>query len=141
MDPLPDLSPFELQCLRKMWGHREVTVREIHAALEDPPSYSTVRKIIERLEEKGAVARVRRQGRAWTYRSAVSATAMIRKEIRRFLSVVFDGSAAPLVSQLANMDELTLEDLKAVEEQLAKRGGQRRKPPARGKRMPRREAG
>ena len=103
-----------------MWGCREATVPEIRAALEDPPSYSTVRKTIERLEEKGAVARVRRQGRAWTYRSAVSATAMIRKEIRRFLTVVFDGSAAPLVSQLA------------------KRGGQRRKPPARRKRIPRR---
>jgi hypothetical protein len=59
---------------------------------------------------------------------------MLRKEIKRFLTVVFDGSAAPLVSQLANMDELTLEDLKAVEEQLAKREAQRRK------RAPRREA-
>ncbi len=92
---LPDLSRFELQCLRHLWSHEQATVREIHGALEDPPSYSTVRKIFERLEEKGAIRRVRKEGKAWVYRSAVSSSSMIRKEIRGFLNGLFGGSAAP----------------------------------------------
>jgi predicted transcriptional regulator len=116
---LPDLSRFELQCLRRLWARGEASVREIHQDLPQPPSYSTVRKIIERLEEKGAVERVRRDGKNWIYRSTVSAPAMIRKEIRRFLDGLFDGSAAPLVAHLAEMEAVTLEDLREVEKHLS----------------------
>ena len=119
MASLPSLSRFELQCLRRLWDQKEGTVRDIHDALDDPPSYSTVRKIVERLEEKGAVERVRKDGRAWVYRSKVAPSAMLSKTIRQFLDVAFDGSAAPLVAQLAKMQELTLEDLREVERVLS----------------------
>ncbi len=119
MKALPSLSRFELQCLRKLWNRREGTVRDIHGDLDDPPSYSTVRKIMDRLEEKGAIERARKDGRAWVYRSRVSPPEMIRKEIRQFLDVAFDGSAAPLVAHLARMRELTVEDLREIEEVLA----------------------
>jgi BlaI family penicillinase repressor len=126
MTDLPSLSRFELQCLRKLWNRREATVREIREDLEDPPSYSTIRKIIERLEEKGAIERVRKDGRAWVYRSAVSPSAMLKKEIRRFLDVAFDGAAAPLVAELAHMDELSTEDLRSIEEALSSEGAEKR---------------
>jgi BlaI family penicillinase repressor len=115
---LPDLSRFEMQVLRRLWSHGEATVREVQEALPDAPGYSTVRKIFERLEEKKAVERVRQDGNAWVYRSAVPAPAMIRKEIRRFLDTLFDGSGAPLVAHLADMDALSLEDLEEAESRL-----------------------
>ena len=117
--PLPDLSRFELQCLRHFWRLQEATVRDLHASLPEAPSYSTVRKIIERLEEKGAVERTRLDGKAWVYRPCVSSAQMIRKEIRRFLDVLFDGSAGPLVAHLAQMDVVSLEDLRLAEHHLA----------------------
>jgi len=123
--PLPDLSRFEFQCLRLVWDRGEASVREVHAALADPPSYSTVRKIIERLEEKGAVERVRRDGKAWVYRSTVSSAAMIRKEVRRLVDVLFDGAGAPLVAHLADMNAVTLADLKEIERRLAEDGEER----------------
>lgn len=112
---LPNLSRLELQCLRLLWEESEATVRDIHEKLGGQPSYSTVRKIFERLEEKGAITRVKREGRAWVYRSTVSESAMIRKEIKRFLDSLFDGSATPLVAHLAEMDEISLEDLRDLE--------------------------
>lgn len=115
---LPDLSRFELQCLRLLWARGEATVRDVHGDLTDPPSYSTVRKIFERLEEKGAVKRTERVGQAWHYRSAVGKSAMVRKEIGSLLETLFDGSAGPLVSHLAEMDALSLEDLRALEARL-----------------------
>jgi predicted transcriptional regulator len=116
--PLPDLSRFEWRCLKLLWNRGEASARELHGDLDGRPSYSTVRKIIERLEEKGAVERARRDGKAWVYRPAVSRSQMIRREIRRFLDAVFDGSAAPLVTHLADMDALGLEDLRALERRL-----------------------
>jgi BlaI family penicillinase repressor len=120
---LPDLSRFELQCLRKLWNRGDATVRDILDDLDDPPSYSTVRKIVERLEEKGAIRRVRKDGKAWVYRSAVSPAAMLGKEVRRFLDAAFDGAAAPLVAQLADMKEVTLEDIRELERSVAESEG------------------
>lgn len=115
---LPDLSRFELQCLRRLWDHGEASVREIHDSMQDPPSYSTVRKIFERLEDKGAVERVGKEGRALLYRPLVGRRAMLRKEVEQFLDTVFDGAAAPLLSHLARMRALDLEDLRAIEQEL-----------------------
>lgn len=115
MPTLPELSRFELECLRRIWARGEASAREVQSDIDDAPSYSTIRKIIERLEEKGAVERVRQDGRAWIYRSRVSAAAMIRKEIRRLVDVLFDGRSRELVSHLAEMDEITLDDLHAAE--------------------------
>jgi BlaI family penicillinase repressor len=115
---LPDLSRFEWQCLKLLWERGRASARELHEDLGGAPSYSTVRKIIERLEEKGAVERAGRAGKAWVYRPVVSRARMVRKEVRRFLESVFDGSAAPLVAQLADMDELSLDDLRELEGRL-----------------------
>ena len=112
---LPDLSRFEIECLRRLWSQGEASIRSIHNDLPGSPSYSTVRKIFERLEAKGAVERVRLEGKAWIYRSTVSQKDMIRKEIRRLLDMLFDGSARPLVSHLVDMDDISIEDLKELE--------------------------
>ena len=138
MARLPDLSRFELQCLRRLWARGEATAREIHEDLADPPGYSTVRKIIERLEEKGAVVRSRRNGKAWVYRSAVSPSSMIRKEIKAFLDNVFDGSGASLVAHLAEMDQVSLDDLREIEGRLRDDGDPKRRA---ARRPPRRPAG
>jgi BlaI family penicillinase repressor len=112
---LPQLSRFELQVLRLLWTRSEASVADLHGDINDAPSYSTVRKIVERLESKGAIERVRVDGQAVVYRAAVPRTAVIRHEIRRFLDVMFDGAAAPLVAHLADMDALDLDDLKQLE--------------------------
>ena len=115
---LPDLSRFELQCLRALWTHEEASLRDIHAALPDAPTYSTVRKIFERLEEKGAIKRIRMDGRAWVYRPTVSRPAMIAKEVRRLLDGLFDGRPQSLIAHLADAHDLTLHDLKRIESSL-----------------------
>ena len=124
---LPDLSRFELQLLRRLWDRGRASVRELHDSLDDPPSYSTIRKIVERLESKGAVERWGRDGKAWIYRPTVPRGAMLRKEVRRFLDAVFEGSAAPLVAHLADMNELSLDDLEEIERRVGGRGPSRRR--------------
>jgi BlaI family penicillinase repressor len=124
---LPDLSRFEFECLKKLWARGEATIRSIHGDLEDPPTYSTVRKIVERLEEKGAVERVRLTGKAWVYRPRVSAASMIGKEVERLLDTVFDGMAGPLVAHLVDIDALSPKDLRAVEKRLERRKKKKKK--------------
>ena len=120
--------------MRRLWARGEASVREVHADLPGAPSYSTVRKIFERLEEKGAVEKVRRDGQAWIYHSAVTPSAMIRKEIRRLVDGLFDGSGAPLVAHLADMDAVSAADLREIEARIKgesrPRAGRGVRPPA-----------
>ena len=58
------------------------------------------------------------RGKAWVYRPCVSRSRMIRREIHRFLDAVFDGAAAPLVSHLADMEAVGLDDLRELEKRL-----------------------
>jgi BlaI family penicillinase repressor len=133
MSRLPDLSRFELQCLRKLWARGEATVGQIHGDLKEPPSYSTVRKIVERLEQKGAIRRLGKHGKAWVYAPSISKPAMLRKEIRRFLDVAFDGSAVPLLAQLADMEEVSLDDIREIERHMGA-GKKQAKEPGKGRR-------
>lgn len=116
---IPDLSRFELQILRLIWERGEASARDVHAALEGAPSYSTVRTILARLEEKGAVERRRREGKAWIYGSLLDPAVVRRREVGRFLQTLFGGRADRLVSTLADMDALSLEDLRELERDLA----------------------
>ena len=126
MKTLPDLSRFELQCLRILARIEEATIREIHDELNEPPTYSTVKKIVERLEGKGAVRRVVKRDKAWVYAPTVSAPAMVRKEVRRFLDTLFDGAPAGLIAHLADTDEITLDDLREIEARVAERERRKR---------------
>ena len=117
-DSLPDLSRLEMISLRKLWSLGEATARELQEELDGDHGYSTVRKILERLEEKGAVEKVRLSGKAWIYKSTVSASEMIHKEIRRLLDTFFDGSAAPLVAHLADMEAVSLDEIRELEKHI-----------------------
>jgi BlaI family penicillinase repressor len=126
---LPQLSRFELQVLRLLWTRTEASVADLHGDIAEGPSYSTIRKIVERLEQKGAIERVRVDDKAVIYRAAVPRAAVIRHEIRRFLDVMFDGAAGPLVAHLADMDAVGLDDLKNLERQLGKGRRKRKETP------------
>jgi predicted transcriptional regulator len=119
-------------------------VRQVQRDLPGGPSYSSFRKIFERLESKGAVVRVRLEDRAWIYRSTVSPAGMIRKEIRRLIDGLFDGQGGPLVTHLTDMDAITLEDLRKCEETLRQggptRSGRRKARPARTRKRIRKRA-
>ena len=117
-DSLPDLSRLEMISLRKLWSLGEATARALQEELNGDHGYSTVRKILERLEEKGAVEKVRLEGKAWIYRSTVPASDMIHKEIRRLLDTFFDGSAAPLVAHLADMEAISPEEIRELEKNI-----------------------
>ncbi len=126
-DSLPDLSRLEMISLRKLWSLGEATARELQEEIDGSHGYSTVRKILERLEEKGAVEKVRLSGKAWIYRSTVPASDMIRREIRRLLDTFFDGSAAPLVAHLAEMEAVSPEEIRELEKQIDSQAGKEKK--------------
>lgn len=116
----PKISKFELQLLEKLWDLGPCSVREVQEGLpeKDRPAYTTVQTMIYRLEEKGAVRRVKKIGNAHLFEAVFTRKAVHRRLIGDLLNL-FGGSAAPVMSHLVETGKLTLADVKDLEKRLA----------------------
>jgi len=112
-----NLTRFELEIMDVLWRLEEASVRELREALSERkrPAYTTVQTIVQRLEQKGAVTRTRKIGNALMFAPAVSRKSAYRRVVEEFLAL-FGGTAQPVVAHLLESGKLTLEDLKALEE-------------------------
>lgn len=118
--PEPRISRFELQLLEKLWDSGPCSVREVQESLpeQDRPAYTTVQTMIYRLEEKGAVCRVKKIGNAHVFEAILTRQAVHHRLIGDLLSL-FGGSAAPVMSHLVETGKLTLADVKELEKRIA----------------------
>jgi len=105
-----------------LWSLGTGSIREIQEALPEKkrPAYTTVQTIVYRLEEKGALRRVKRIGNAHIFEPLITRKAAHRRLIDDLLALL-GGSARPLVAHLAETGKLSLEDLKELEAMLAQR--------------------
>ena len=117
------ITRFELQLLESLWELGSASVRDIQERLPEKkrPAYTTVQTMIYRLEEKGAVRRVKKTGNAHIFEPAVTRKAVHRRLIGELLDV-FGGSATPLMSHLIETGKLTLDDVRQAEKILAQKG-------------------
>ena len=120
--PQIQLSKFELEIMEVLWKLGESSVRDVQDAIQERtrPAYTTVQTIFARLEEKKAVHRTRKIGNAYLYEPLITRTSVYHRIIDEFLGL-FGGSAQPLVAELLDSGKLTLEDLKALEENSGKK--------------------
>ena len=115
------LTKFELEIMDALWALGSASVREVveHLPEKKRPAYTTVQTIVYRLEEKGAVSRVKKVGNAHVFAPAVSRKAAQRRLIDEVLDL-FGGSARPLMAHLVESGKLTLEDVRELERTLEK---------------------
>ncbi|PYV45057.1 MAG: transcriptional regulator [Acidobacteria bacterium] len=107
-----------------LWKMGRASIRELQEQLPEKkrPAYTTVQTMVNRLEEKGAVRRVRKIGNAHIYEPLITRRAAYRRLIDDFLDL-FGGSARPLMAHLLETGKLTLEDVRTLESTLAKTQG------------------
>jgi BlaI family transcriptional regulator, penicillinase repressor len=115
------LTRFELEIMRVMWNLERASVREIHENILDRrrPAYTTVQTIVRRLEEKGAVRRLRKIGNALIFEPAITRRSVHGRLVTELLHL-FGGSARPLMAYLAETGKLNLEDLRELEAVIAR---------------------
>jgi predicted transcriptional regulator len=123
---LPKLSRFELQILEALWTHGKASIREIHESFPEPrPAYTTIQTMVNRLEGKGAVRRVRKISNAHIFEPTVARDVTRHRLLDEILGF-FGGKAQPMMAQLAEAGKLTLEDVRELEKtikKLDKKGG------------------
>ena len=126
------LTKFELEVMHALWDIGSGSVREIQDRLPEKrrPAYTTVQTIVRRLEEKGAVRRLKKIGNALIFEAVVTRKSAHHRLINELLES-FGGSARPLMAHLAETGKLSLTDLKDLEGMLADRSDDSSPKPAR----------
>src|ERR1700682_284611 len=112
----PRLSKAETRILEQYWKLGTASVREVLESLaeDERVAYTTVQTLVYRLEEKGALRKVKKIGNAQLFEPAVNQS-QYRSRLVRDLLDLFGGSARLLVSNLLENGALTLQDLKTLQ--------------------------
>ncbi|MCA1632952.1 MAG: BlaI/MecI/CopY family transcriptional regulator [Acidobacteria bacterium] len=115
------LTKFELEIMESLWALGSASVREIQEQLPERkrPAYTTVQTIIYRLEEKGALRRVKKIGNAHIFEPVVTRKAAHRRVVDELLDF-FGGTPRSLMAQFVETGRLTLDDLREMEVTLAR---------------------
>jgi BlaI family transcriptional regulator, penicillinase repressor len=122
------LSKAEARILEQYWELGTCSVREVLDSLpeEERVAYTTVQTLVYRLEQKGALRRVRKIGNAQLFEPAIDQREF-RTGLVRDLLDLFGGSPRLLVSNLLETGTITLKDLKALQEALPSQASRRRR--------------
>ncbi len=107
-----DITEAELSVLRVLWQDGRLTAREIADRLYPEggqTGYATVKKLLERLEEKGAARRDRRAS-PHRYSARVDRKDLIERRLRDLAEDLCDGSLAPVLTHLVEGQRLSAAD-------------------------------
>lgn len=108
----------ELDIMGVLWRSGSGTVAEVREALDTDVGYTTVLKLLQILEEKGAV-RHETEGRAYRYHPVTGADDAGGPALRRLLDTVFQGSAELALARLVSEARPDADELDRMRELLS----------------------
>ena len=120
-----EISPSEWQVMNVIWAGQPITAREIIEQVGQPNQWTpaTVRTFLHRLVKKGAL-KTEADGNRYVYRAAVARSKTIRQASRSFLSSVFAGESAPLLTHFVKTSNLTSEQIQELRQLLDEMEGE-----------------
>lgn len=116
----PDISESEWSVMEALWEHAPQTASEITKALRPTTKWAenTVRTLLTRLVEKGALKTAENDSGTRTYAPAVKRETCVRAEGESFMQRIFGGAAKPLLVHFAQNSKLTAEEVKELKKLL-----------------------
>ncbi|WP_016954137.1 BlaI/MecI/CopY family transcriptional regulator [Catenovulum agarivorans] len=114
------LSDFELDVMKYFWQQGECSAKQIHQWIcqDKDVAYNTVKTIIDRLEEKQAIKRTGKQGRALVFEAAVTQESLTSSVLPNFIKRFFAGKTGNLITHLIEDDKLSAEDIEYLQQYL-----------------------
>ncbi len=106
------LSRRERQIMDILYRLEGASAKEVMANLADPPSYSTVRTLLQKLVEKGHV-RISEDGPRYRYHPLVDSAKASQTALQNVVRTFFQGSPLLAVNSLLGMsaDDISDEDM------------------------------
>ena len=107
------LSDFEIDVLTRFWEHERLSAPELFRSIGESRgvTYSTIKTIVDRLEEKGAIRRVDNEGKTIIYSATVSREQVRKPLVDSFVKRMFGEDRRPLFAQLLRDDTLSDDEI------------------------------
>jgi BlaI family penicillinase repressor len=123
MPAAPDISESEWVIMEALWESSPQTASEVTKTLRSSMDWAenTVRTLLTRLVEKGALKTGENVSGTRTFIPAVKREACVRAESQSFLDRIFGGAAKPLLVHFAQNSKLTAEEIKELKKLLDER--------------------
>ena len=103
----------ELDVMSVLWATGSATVAEVREALTDELGYTTVLKILQILEMKGAVNHTS-EGRAYRYSPVVEPGEAGSTALKRIVEKIFHGSSELLLARLISDRKIPPDELERM---------------------------
>lgn len=119
---IPRLPEGEIEILEMLWRESAVTIQQAQHALGQAIGYTTVQTRLNRLVDKGLVAKSK--SRPAQYSAAVTPEEVRERDLETLVERVSSGRVVPLVAHLINRRNISPEEiaeLKALIDEAAKR--------------------
>jgi BlaI family penicillinase repressor len=113
---IPRLLASELEILDALWQRGPATIVEVQRLLTTSPAYSTVQTRLNRLVSKHLVSRGRH--RPARYSAAIQPEDVTTLDLKLLVEKVTKG-VVPLVAQLVNDSQLTLDEIQELKSLIA----------------------
>jgi BlaI family penicillinase repressor len=125
MEP-PEISPTEWTVMEVLWKTSPRTATEVFKDLRHSTGWAlnTVRTMLSRLVEKGAVVATKQPDAVTEFSAAVARQELVKAESQSFLQRVFKGAESALLLHFVQNSQLTPEQaqkLKRLVEEASKR--------------------
>lgn len=104
-----DLTRRERQIMDSVYRRGSATAAEVLQDLPDPPSYSAVRAMLRKLQDKGYLLAAQ-DGPRYLYSAVIPRDEARESALHRLVRTFFDGSRAKAVAALLDPDEGALSD-------------------------------
>lgn len=120
MPNAPDIAESEWSVMEVLWESSPQTASEVTKALRPTTNWAenTVRTLLTRLVEKGALKTAENASGTRTFLPAVKREACVRAESESFMQRIFGGAAKPLLVHFAQNSKLTAEEVKELKKLL-----------------------
>jgi len=103
------LSRRERQIMDAVYARGQATVSDVQEDLPEAPSYSAVRAMLRKLEEKGHL-RHDASGPRYVYEATLPREEAQETALQRLMRTFFDGSAAKTVAAIIDLDSAELSE-------------------------------
>src|SRR5215475_14115975 len=105
----------------------KASAEDIRSQMANPPSYSSVRVMLSRLEKKGFV-RHQEEGLRYIYSATISPSKAQRTAVQQLLQTFFGGSLKRMMTALVREESWEEGDLEALRSEIERVRKERKKP-------------
>lgn len=111
------LTARESQIMQIIWDSGEASVEDIQAKLPDRLVDSTIRTMLQIMEDKGYVT-FHKQSRAKIYRAIIEREEIQSSAVQQMIDRLFGGSAEMLLARMVENEQVDLDELDRLRRKL-----------------------